>query len=144
MPESANAMTPFERRLSSSSLRRNGGGAPVALPVGLAHHLVDAVAIRPLGGDVLDAGTAAMHPNRVVVLGAGLVEAPGNGVRVGDVLAVGDGDHPEMSVDRIEPQNYRNRPNFIDSKSALPLRCVHNPQWSGRSRISVALGVGHG
>ena len=43
-------------------------GPPVPVPVRLAHHLVDAVALGPLGGDALDAGAAAVAEDDVFVL----------------------------------------------------------------------------
>ena len=92
MPEPGKAITPFGRRLSSSSLRRNGRGASVAVPVRLADDLVDAVALGPARGDLLDAGAAAVHEHHVAMLGAGLVEHADHRGRVGDVLAAGDGD----------------------------------------------------
>jgi len=64
----------------------------VALQVRLAHHLVDAGALGPLGGDPLDAGAAAVHQHEVGKFGAGPVEAADDGARVGDGLAAGDGD----------------------------------------------------
>ena len=45
-------------------------GPSVAVPVGLADDLMDAVAVCPLRCDALDAGAAAMHEDQVAVLGA--------------------------------------------------------------------------
>ena len=59
-------------------------GAPVPVPVGLAHHLVHAVAFGPLGGDVLDAGAATVHEHHVDVLRLGPVEAVEDGAGVAD------------------------------------------------------------
>ena len=67
-------------------------GPSVGVPVRLAHDLVHAVAFRPLRSDLLHAGAAAVHQHHVGVLGADAVEAPEDGVGVGDVLAAGDGD----------------------------------------------------
>ena len=92
MPLPGNAMTPLGRRLSSSSLRRNGAARPCRSQSGLQTIWVDAVALGPVGGDPLDAGAAAMHEDQVAVLGARLVEPGDDGGRVGDVLAAGDGD----------------------------------------------------
>ena len=64
----------------------------VSVPVGLAHHLVDPVAFGPLRGDALDAGSAAVHEDDVVVLRLRLVEARDDGACVRDVLAARDGD----------------------------------------------------
>ncbi len=51
-----------------------GCGASVAVPVGLADDLVDAVTLCLAGCDLLDAGAAAMHEDEVCILGAGLVQ----------------------------------------------------------------------
>ena len=45
------------------------GGAAVGVPVGLAHHLVDAVALGPLRRDALDARAATVGEHHVVVAG---------------------------------------------------------------------------
>ena len=92
MPEPGKAMTPFGRRFSSSSFAAERGGPSVAAPVGPAHDLVDAVPLGPLRGDLLDAGSAAVHQHQVVVLRLRLVEAADDGAGVGDGLAAGDGD----------------------------------------------------
>ncbi len=68
------------------------GGPSVALPVGLAHHLVHAVLFGSLRGELLDAGAAAVDQHHVRVLGADAVEADEHRVRVGGVPAAGDGD----------------------------------------------------
>ena len=60
----------------------------MAVPVGLAHHLVDAVA--------LDAGAAAVGEHHVGVLRPGLVEAGEDGAGVADVLPARDGDQGSL------------------------------------------------
>ena len=92
MPEPGNAITPFGRRFSSSSLRRNGCGAPVRFPVRPAHHLMHAVALGPLRGDLFDTGTAAVNEHDVGVLRLRPVESRNHGAGIGDGLAAGDGD----------------------------------------------------
>ena len=76
------------------------GGAAVGVPVGLAHHLMDAVALGPLCRDALDAGAAAVGEHHVVVLRLGLVEPGEDGVRVAHVLAAGDGDQGAARASR--------------------------------------------
>ena len=60
----------------------------MAVPVGLAHHLVDAVA--------LDAGAAAVGEHHVGVLRPGLVEAGEDGAGIADVLPARDGDQGSL------------------------------------------------
>ena len=92
MPEPGNAMTPLGRRFEQLVVAPERSGPSVCVPVRLAHHLVHAVAFGPLRGDVLDAGSAAVHEDDVVVLRLRLVEAGDDGARVRDVLPARDGD----------------------------------------------------
>ena len=64
-----------------------GRRASVCVPVGLADDLVDAVAVRPLGRDLLDAGATAVDQDHVVVLGLEFLEGADDGACVAGVLA---------------------------------------------------------
>ena len=99
MPLPGKAMRPLGKEVEEVVVAAEGRGLSVAVPVGLAHHLVDAVPLGPLRGDLLDAGTAAVDEDHVGVLGAGLVEASGHRAGVGDGLAACDGD--EGSVGQV-------------------------------------------
>ena len=78
-----------------------GGGASVRVPVGLADHLVHAVAFGPLGGDAFHARSAAVHEHHVAVLGPRPVEAGEDGVDVSDVLAAGHRDQGAVGQVRV-------------------------------------------
>ena len=67
-------------------------GPPMPGPVGLAHHLVDAPALGPLGGEELAAGSAPVNENHVRMLGLDLIEDGPHGLGVAGFLAPGDGD----------------------------------------------------
>ncbi len=59
------ATTPSGCRSSRWSLRRPGAARPWRCQSGLHTHLVDAVALGPLRGELLDAGAAAVHQHEV-------------------------------------------------------------------------------
>ena len=132
MPPPGKTMKPLSSRSSSSLLRRNG--AAVVLPVGLADDLVEAVALGPLGGDLLDAGADPMQQHHAGILGAGLVKVLDDGARVGDSLAAGDGDQgacrqvrPALAV--FLPR--RKSPASMAAKVSLTVWLVRLP-WRGR------------
>ena len=64
----------------------------VAVPIGLADHLVDVATFRPLGGDAFGTRSAAVEEDHVIVFCLRLVELLPDGVGIADVLAAGEGD----------------------------------------------------
>ena len=101
MPEPGNEMTPFGRRLSNWSLRRNGAALPWAFQSGLQTDLVHAARFGPAGGDLLGARSAAVHQDHVRVLASHVVERGVDPVGVVDGLGAGDGD--ERSLRQVRP-----------------------------------------
>ena len=87
MPLPGKAMTALRQEVQQLVVAAERSGASVPLPVGLAHDLVHCVAFGPLRGDLLNAGAAAVHEHHVAVLGAHLLQAAVDDVRVADVLA---------------------------------------------------------
>ena len=60
--------------------------------VGFANHLVDIAVLRPLGGDTLGAGSAAVCENHVIVFRLRLVEFLPDDGGVAGILAAGKRD----------------------------------------------------
>ena len=71
-------------------------GASVPVPFRFADDLMDAVALGPSGGDLLGAGSAAVHEDDIVVLELELVEGPYDGGCVPGLLAAGDRDQGSL------------------------------------------------
>ena len=85
-------MTPLGNRFRSSSFLRKGAALPCAFQSGRHTTWWTPRASAQLARDLLDAGTAAVQQNHVVVLRPRAVERGPDGGAVRDLLAAGDGD----------------------------------------------------